>query len=244
MTLRALGIAASGGRAFLRQIDLIAANLANANTIGYKRNRASFADLPAWGGLGAGVRLQSVERLFEPGTLQATHRELDLAIEGEGFLRVSLPDRRIAFTRAGNLRLDDDGNLTTADGHLIDPPVQVPPGFSRIVIDPEGLVQAFDGQDLQPVGQIELARFANPSGLESIGESLFGATAASGERLDGIPGQGFGVIRQGHLEQSNVDPVRELADLVQAQRAFEMNARTIQAADEILQSINNLRRKP
>ena len=149
----------------------------------------------------------------------------------------------MALNRAGNLSLDEEGNLRTSEGYLIDPPVAVPPGFSKIVIDPTGLVQGFDGQELQPIGQIELAKFPNPSGLQSAGSNLFRATPAAGERIDGLPGQDLGVIRQGHLEQSNVDPLRELADLVQAQRAFEINSRVLQAADEILQSVNNLRRK-
>src|SRR5689334_14011926 len=138
MSIRSLSIAAMGGRALLQQIDLLSANLANANTIGYKRSRATTAEL-----LGGGVRIQSTERLFEAGKLQATQRELDLAVEGEGFLRVVLPDRSTAFTRAGNLKLDADGNLTTADGYLIDPPVAVPPGFTKLVIDPSGLVQGY-----------------------------------------------------------------------------------------------------
>ena len=233
MSLRALAIAAGGGRALLQQIDLIAANIANAQVAGYKRTRATFAD----------ARLQSTDKLLDQGKLQATQRELDLAIEGEGFLRVMMPDRTAAYTRAGNLRLDADGNLATADGYLVDPPVTVPPGFTKLVIDPSGLVQGFDGQDLQELGRIELTRFANPSGLQSFGATLFRETDAAGERLEGVPGEGLGVIRQGHLEQSNVDPMRELADLVQAQRAFELNSRLMQAADEILQSVNNLRRK-
>jgi len=239
MSLRALSIAAGGGRALLHQIDVIAGNLANVNSVGYKRSRVTTADLPER----AGVRLQSTEKLFDAGKLQATQRELDLAIEGEGFLRLLLPDQSVAFTRAGNLSLDAQGNLATAEGYLVDPPVMVPAGFSRIVIDPTGLVQGFDGQELQPLGQIELSRFANPSGLQAAGSNLFRAGEAAGERVDGPPGQGLGVIRQGHLEQSNVDPLRELVDLIQAQRAFEINSRTIQAADEILQNVNNLRRK-
>lgn len=227
MSLRALTTAASGGRSCLRQIDLISANIAQANTIGYKRSRM------------IGSTHQATETLFEQGKLQATQRELDLAIEGEGFLRVLLPDQTVAFTRAGNLRLDDQGNLMTSDGHLVDPPVMVPQGFSRIVIGPTGLVQGFDGEELQELGRIELTRFANPSGLQAAGATLFRETPAAGERIDGAPG----VIRQGHLEQSNVDHLRELADLVQAQRAFEINSRMMQAADEILQSINTLRRK-
>lgn len=238
MSLRALAIAAGGGRALLQQIDLIAANIANAQLAGYKRTRAAFADLD-----GGGVRLQSAEKLLDQGKLQATQRELDLAIEGDGFLRVLLPDQTTAFTRAGNLKLDAEGNLATADGNLVDPPVTVPPGFTKLVIDPSGLVQGFDGRELQPLGQIELTRFANPAGLQPFGSTLFRETAAAGERFDGPPGDDLGVIRQGHLEQSNVDPLRELADLIQAQRAFELNSRLMQAADDILQSVNNLRRK-
>jgi flagellar basal-body rod protein FlgG len=230
MSLRALAIAAGGGRALLQQIDLISANIAGAQLAGYKRTRATFADL-----VGGGVRLQSTEKLLDQGKLQATQRELDLAIEGEGFFRVLLPDQTVAYTRAGNLKLDPEGNLTTADGYLIDPPVLIPPGMSKIVIDSTGLMHDQDGD---PIGQIELTRFANPAGLQSFGTTLFRETEAAGEKVDGV-----GVVRQGHLEQSNVDPMRELADLIQAQRAFELNSRLMQAADEILQSVSNLRRK-
>lgn len=241
MSLRALGIAATGGRALLRRIDVIAHNLAHVNDAGFHRSRVNVADLR-----GAGVQVQGAEKLFDSGKLQSTQRELDLAIEGEGFLRVVLPDQSVGFTRAGNLRLDAQGRLATSDGFLIDPPVQVPPSMSKLVIDPSGLVQGFDPkapEALQPLGQIEITRFVNPSGLQSAGGALYRATPAAGERLDGRPGEGLGLIRQGHLESSNVDAVRELVDLIQAQRAFEMNSRTLQAADEILQSINNLRRK-
>jgi flagellar basal-body rod protein FlgG len=246
MTLRALSIAASGGRALLRQIDTIASNLANVNSIGYHRSRVNFTDLMMQGSSSSGVRYQSTDMLFDPGKLQATQRELDLAIEGDGFLRVVLPDQSAAFTRAGNLSLDARGNLVTPDGYLIDPPINVPSTISKIVIDPTGLVQGFDAQSpeaLQPLGQLEVTRFANPSGLQQVGSGLYRATPSAGERLDGQPGRGLGVIRQGHLEQSNVDAIRELVDLIQAQRAFELNSRTIQAADEILQNVNNLRRK-
>ncbi|HVE39461.1 MAG TPA: flagellar hook-basal body complex protein [Planctomycetota bacterium] len=241
MSLRALAIAATGSRALLQQIDLIAGNLSHATSVGYKRSRASFADLLDR----SGVRLQSTSRMFDAGKLQATQRDLDLAVEGEGFLRVLLPDRSVAFTRAGNLSLDPDGNLSSADGYLVDPPIAVPPGYTKLTIDSTGLVQGVypDADEPQELGQIELTKFQNPTGLESAGGTLFRATEAAGERIDGQPGQDFGAIRQGHLEQSNVDPLRELADLIQAQRAFELNNRVMQAADEILQSVNNLRRK-
>jgi flagellar basal-body rod protein FlgG len=241
MSIRALAIAATGGRALLQQIDLIAANLANANSVGYKRNRATFADLLDR----AGARLQTTARMFDAGKLQATQRDLDLAVEGDGFLRVLLPDQSVAFTRAGNLSLGPDGQLSTADGYLLDPPLVVPPGYSKLTIDSSGLVQGLypDSDEPQALGQIELTTFQNPAGLQTAGGTLFRATDAAGERRDGLPGPELGTIRQGHLEQSNVDPLRELADLIQAQRAFELNSRVMQAADEILQSVNNLRRK-
>jgi flagellar basal-body rod protein FlgG len=237
MSIRALAIAATGGRALLQQIDLIAANLANANRVGYKRSRATFGDLLDR----AGARLQSTSRLFDSGKLLATQRELDLAVDGDGFLRVLLPDQSVAFTRAGELKLDSDGNLATPEGYLVDPPVLVPPGYTKLVIDAAGQVEGtYPGSDEpQELGRIELTTFQNPERLQSDGGSLFRATEAAGEQGLG----NAGAIRQGHLEQSNVDPMRELADLIQAQRAFELNSRVMQAADEILQSVNNLRRK-
>ncbi len=240
MTLRALSIAASGGRALLHQIDLIAGNLAHANAVGYKRSRAGFADTLD------GVRLQGTRKLFEQGRLRPTERDLDVALEGEGFLRVLLPDRSPAFTRGGSLRIDADGNLITSEGHLVDPPVVVPPGVSKVVIDSSGSVHVPDPSEpaeLLPIGQLEVSRFVDPSALAAIGPNLYRATDAAGERRDGTPGGEFGSIRQGHLEQSTVDPLRELVDLLQAQRAFELNNRAIQAVDEILQSVNTLRRK-
>ncbi|HLY08218.1 MAG TPA: flagellar hook-basal body complex protein [Planctomycetota bacterium] len=233
MTLHALGIAAAGGAALLRRLDAISANLANADTVGARRARLT-SD-------------QVLDTIFESGTLEVTQRDLDLAVEGEGFFRVRLPDGSPAFTRAGNLTKTADGLLATADGLVLDPPVQVPPFLSTLTIDPDGLVRGLDprspGQPM-PVGQIELSRFSNVSGLQSLGGALFRATDAAGDQIDGRPGEGFGTIRQGVLEQSNIDPMRELMDLFHTQRAFELNNQVIQAADDILQSINTLRRKP
>jgi flagellar basal-body rod protein FlgG len=265
MALRALSIAATGGRALMSQIDTIANNLANVNTTSYKRTRANFADLfyqqvqragfgepgrtqhPTGHFFGSGVRLVSTEKLFDQGELQATQRDLDLAIEGEGFLRIVLPDQTVVFTRAGNLNIDSQGNLVTPDGYLLDPPITVSENITRIFIDQTGLIQGFDPQTpdtLQNIGQVELTRFINPSGLESIGDNLYRQTPAAGDRIDGQPGQGqgFGIIRQGFLEQSNVDVIKELVDLIQAQRAFEINSKSIETADQILQTINNIRR--
>jgi flagellar basal-body rod protein FlgG len=263
--LRALSIAATGGRSMMEQIDTIANNLANANTTSYKKTRANFADLfyqqvqragfgeagrnqdPSGTFFGSGVRLVSTEKLFEQGTLQNTNRDLDFAIEGQGFFRVILPDQTTAFTRAGNFSIDAQGNLVTSEGLLLDPAITVSQNITRIFIDTTGLVQGFDPQTpetLQAVGQLELTRFINPSGMESIGDNLYRQTPAAGDRIDGQPGQGqgFGIIRQGFLEQSNVDVIKELVDLIQAQRAFEINSKSIETADQILQTVSQLRR--
>jgi flagellar basal-body rod protein FlgG len=233
MSLQALSIAAAGGDALLRRLDAISANLANAGVAGARRQRLT----PD----------QVLETIFEPGPLASTSRELDLAIEGEGFFRVRLPDDGAAFTRAGNLTRNGDGLLATADGLPLDPPVRVPSFITKLTIDPDGFVRGLDPESpeaLVPLGQIELSRFENVSGLQSVGGALFRATDAAGDRLDGRPGEGLGLIRQGALEQSNIDPMRELMDLFHTQRAFELNNRVIEAADGILQSINTLRRKP
>jgi len=226
MTLRALSIAAAGGSALLRRMDALYANLANAGMPGARR-------LP-------------LEDSFHPGRLEATQRDWDVAIEGEGFLRVVLADGTTAFTRAGTLGRNSEGYLT-ADGRVIDPPLQAPAFITKLTIGPDGFVQGLDPEEPEarmPIGQIELSRFAHPSGLEPVTSTLFRATDAAGDRIDGRPGEGLGAIRQGHLEESTIDPMRELMELVHVQRAFELNNRVIQAADEILQNINNLRRKP
>ena len=233
MSLRALSIAAAGGDALLRRLDAISANLANADVAGARRTRMT-AD-------------QVLETIFEPGTLAETHRDLDVAIDGDGFFRVLRADGGEVFTRAGHLTKTTDGLLATAEGLPLDPPVRVPSFVTTLTIDPDGLVRGLDAESPGrpvPIGQIELSRFENLSGLQSLDGALFRATDAAGRRIDGLPGDGFGLLRQGRLEQSNIDPMRELMDLFHTQRAFELNNRVIQAADEILQSINTLRRKP
>ena len=264
MALRALSIASTGGRALMHQIDTIANNLANVNTTAFKRSRANFADLfyqqvqragfgepgrnqsPTGLSFGTGVKLVSTEKLFEQGALKETQRQWDLAINGEGFFRVLLPDQTEAFTRAGNFNVDSEGNVVTAEGYPLIPPLTVSENIAGVLIDQTGLVQGFDTanpETLTDVGQLELTRFINPSGLEAIGDNLYRETPASGTRIEGQPGQGegFGSIRQGFLEESNVDVIKELVDLISAQRAFEINGNSIKAADEILQAVNNLR---
>lgn len=264
MALRALSIAATGGRALMNKIDTIANNLANVNTTAFKKSRANFADLfyqqiqragfgqaqvsqvPTGLAFGTGVKLISTEKLFEQGALERTDRDLDIAIDGEGFLSVTLPDSTIAYTRSGNLNIDSQGNIVTPQGFLLQPPITVPENVTRVFIDTTGLIQGFDPTQvdtLQALGQVVLTRFINPSGLEAFGDNLYRETPASGQPLVGEPAQnGFGLIRQGFLEESNVDVVKELVDLIQTQRAFEINGNSIQAADEILQAVNNLRR--
>ena len=264
MALRALSIAATGGRALMQQIDTIANNLANVNTTAFKRARANFADLfyqqvqragfgepgrnqsPTGLSFGTGVKLVSTEKLFEQGSLKETQREWDLAINGAGFFRVLMPDQTEVFTRAGNFNVDSEGNVVTAEGYLLIPPITVSEEIAGVLIDETGLVQGFDTEnpgELTDVGQLELTRFINPSGLEAIGDNLYRETAAAGTRIEGEPGQGegFGTIQQGFLEESNVDVIKELVDLITAQRAFEINGNSIKTADEILQAVNNLR---
>ena len=265
MALRALSIAATGGRALMSKIDTIANNLSNVNTAGFKRTRTNFADLfyqhvqhagfgtvernqmPSGMAFGTGVRLVSTQKIHSQGALKTTEQQFDLAIDGEGFFRVRLPDDTIAYTRAGNFAKDSEGNFVTAQGYLLDPPMTIPQDVIGIMIDITGLIQGFDPQnpqDLEQIGQLEITRFVNPSGLEAVGDNLYRATAAAGTPIEGQPGtgQGFGLIRQGFLEESNVDVIKELVELIEAQRAFEINSSTIETADEILQSVNNLRR--
>ena len=265
MTLRALSIAATGGRALMSKIDTIANNLANVNTTAFKKTRANFSDLfyqqiqragfgeadrnqnPTGIAYGTGVQLVSTEKLFQQGSLERTDRQLDIAVDGQGFFRVTLPDNTIGFTRAGNLNVDSEGNVVTPNGYLLEPALSIPENITSIFIDTTGKVQGLDPANpeaLTEIGQIQLTRFINPSGLEAVGDNIYKETPASGQRIDGEPGQGngFGVIRQGFLEESNVDVIKELVDLIQTQRAFEINGNSIKASDEILQSVNSLRR--
>lgn len=264
MALRALSIAATGGRALMNKIDTIANNLSNVNTTGFKKSRANFSDLfyqqiqragfgeaeksqvPTGLAFGTGVKLVSTEKIFSQGTLERTDGDFDIAIEGEGFLSILLPDGTQGYTRAGNLNVDSQGNVVTPQGYLLNPQISVPSNVTRVFIDVTGLIQGFDPtspQTMQSVGQFQLTRFVNPSGLEAMGDNLFRETPASGNPITGTPSQGgFGQIRQGFLEESNVDVIKELVDLIQTQRAFEINGNSIQASDQILQAVNNLRR--
>ncbi len=259
--IRALRAAASGMIAQQTHIDTIANNMANVGTTGFRRSRAEFQDLvyqqvrtpggtTADGGtlptgiqIGQGTRTVSTEFIHSQGTMQQTGNPLDLAIEGDGFLQVTRPGGDIAYTRAGNLKLDQDGRLVTVDGLPIDPAVNIPPDATSITIGADGTIsvtQPGDGQS-QEVGQLQIARFANNAGLQALGRSMFRPTTASGQPLVTTPGQdGSGTFAQGFLEGSNVEVVNEMIDLISSQRAYELNQRVIQAADEMLRKTTDV----
>lgn len=261
--MRALSIAASGMQAQQLNVDVISHNIANMNTTAYKRQRAEFQDmlyqnmerpgatssasgaiLPLGIQLGVGVRADAVGRITEQGGISATENPYDLAINGRGFLQVTLPSGQTAYTRAGNLAVNADGQIVTADGYALEPSITVPQEATAIQISRDGIVEVtLAGQsDPQQLGQIEIASFINPAGLEGIGDNLYLETPASGSPNTATPGSpGLGTLMQGYLELSNVNAVEEISALIVAQRAYEMNARVITAADEMLQSTTQLR---
>jgi len=258
----ALRTAASGMIAQQRMIDVIANNLANVNTTGFKRSRATFEDVlyetlqgealvnyqsnesVAPVQVGKGVRVANVLRYHQQGTLQQTGRPFDLAIEGDGYFRIQRPDGTEAYTRDGSFTLSSNGALVTGGGYLVQPGVTVPADAVEVVISANGIVSVRSGDvGAQPVeiGRVELARFANPTGLESLGENLYRETVASGQPITGQPQEaGFGRVVQGTLEASNVEIVVEMTDMIAAQRAYEINAKAIRATDDMMQSTNDL----
>ncbi len=262
--MKSLSTAATGMLAQQRNVEVISNNIANLNTVGFKRQRAEFQDLlyqtlerpgavssstgtivPNGVQIGAGVRTGSVYRITEQGNVTSTGNDFDLAISGRGFFRVQLPDGVDAFTRAGNFAISPDGEIVTEDGYLVSPGVTVPEDATDIAISETGIVQAriAGDENLTELGTLELVTFFNESGLEAIGDNLLLETAASGTRVIGEPGDpGFGRILQGFVETSNVDPVQEITALIAAQRAYEMNARVIETSDEMLATNANLRR--
>ncbi|MFO7173250.1 MAG: flagellar basal-body rod protein FlgG [Bacillota bacterium] len=258
--IRALYSAASGMAAQQVQTDVIANNLANVNTPGYKASRAAFEDLlyqelqagpdtPGPVQLGNGVRLAATQRSFQQGSLTRTGEPLHVAIQGPGFLRVRREDGTEAYTRDGSLSLSGAGQLVTAQGLLVlsefGTPIQVPPGAADVQIGSDGLVTYWDSQFQQrvPVGRIGLASFVNPGGLLALGGNLYQATPNAGAIQYGAPGQyGLGTLLPGHLENSNVEVVTEMVNLIVAQRVYELNSRALQSADEMLAMVNQLRR--
>ncbi|MFN3834577.1 MAG: flagellar basal-body rod protein FlgG [Glycocaulis sp.] len=261
--MRALSTAATGMEAQQLNVEVIAHNLANMNTTAFKRQRAEFQDLlyqnmgqvgaassdagtivPTGLQIGLGVQAGSVYRITEQGSLSQTGNELDLAISGRGYFRIELPNGGEAYTRAGSFSRSPEGQLVTSDGYMVMPGIAIPEEARRVEVNQQGQVQVTLDGDAEPqiLGQLELVNFANEAGLEAAGDNLYLETAASGAANVGVPGQpGFGIIRQGFIETSNVDAVTEITALIRAQRAYEMNARVISAADEMLAASANLR---
>jgi flagellar basal-body rod protein FlgG len=260
--MRALSIAATGMLAQQTNVEVIANNLANMNTTGYKEQRAEFQDLlyqnveqagaqssdsgtvlPSGIQLGAGVRTAAVYRVTGQGDLQTTSNPYDVAINGEGFFRVQMPDGTDAYTRAGNFALSPQGQIVTDKGYVVSPGIAIPATATAVTINAQGQVAAqVPGQTApQTVGQLELTRFPNDSGLNAVGDNLFLETASSGSPQSGVPGStGYGTLQQGFLETSNVNAVSEITSLITAQRAYEMNSKVVSAADEMLQTTARL----
>jgi flagellar basal-body rod protein FlgG len=253
--MKALAIAATGMNAQQTNLEVIANNIANINTTGYKRARAEFTDLlyqvdraqgvpnrananvvPEGVSIGLGVKTAAVRNVHIQGPLTNTGNSLDLAITGKGWLEIEGADGQTLYTRAGALNTNGTGQLVTVDGFPVQPGITVPTDAVEVIVNKSGQVFArIDGQmDLQDLGQLTLANFANEAGLAPLGDNLFQETVASGPATVGVPGDpGFGTIQQGYLESSNVDPVKEITELISAQRAYEMNSKVIQAADEM-----------
>ena len=260
--LRSLYTAATGMQAEQLKMDTIANNLANVNTTGFKRTRAEFQDLlsetivqaqpagPQGGGqpaplqVGLGVRTGSTTRSMAQGDMVSTQNQYDVAIEGNGYFRVQRTNGDIAFTRAGNFRVDDTGRLVTQRGELLEPGITVPPDTIAVTVQPDGTVLAKvpNRTDQTTLGRIDLTTFTNPGALEAIGGNLFQPTAASGQELQVHPGdQGVGTLSQGFLETANVQAVVEMVDMISTQRSYEMNSKVIQTADQMLQRLTSLR---
>lgn len=268
MAIQALHTAASGMKALDFKLSVVANNLANIETTAFKRSRVNFEDLlyrtleqpglrnglefpiPLGQQVGLGVQVANTQLNFEQGAFDQTGAPLDLALEGDGFFQVQAfldGQEKTVYTRAGNFTQNADGELVLVNsiGVRLEPPITIPQDAVEIAVSPQGLIQvrtqgAFEFQD---VGQIELARFINPAGLKQIGKNLYDQTDASGPPITANPTQdGTGAVISGTLELSNVDPVRELVELIRTQRSFELNSQSIQSADETLQTVNNLRR--
>jgi flagellar basal-body rod protein FlgG len=244
-------------------VEVLSNNIANMRTTGFKRQRAEFADLlyqnlrrmgtdssdsgtvvPTGSQVGSGVRLTATARIMSQGSLLATQKPLDLAILGEGYFRIQLPDGRTAYTRDGSFERSATGTLVTVDGYTVGQGITIPQNARDITVNAQGLIQAMVGNasTATTLGRLELSTFVNAPGLEAIGNNLMLETAASGPAQIANPGDpGLGTILQGNLEMSNVNPVSEISELIAAQRAYEMNSRVIKAVDEMLSSTANIR---
>lgn len=261
--IRSLWTAATGMEAQQLNMDVIANNLANVNTTGFKKSRVDFQDLlyqtmrtagaaetegnqiPTGIQVGLGVRPGGVQKVHTQGDVQATGNQLDVVIEGDGFFQVMLPSGKYGYTRDGSFKMDGNGRLVTSDGYTIWPEITIPKATSEISIGAQGAVLAKEnGQtEAQKLGDLKIVKFQNPAGLANIGRNLMVQSGSSGEPTEDVPGQnGLGTLSQGFLEMSNVKVVEEMVNLIVAQRAYEVNSKSIQTADEMLSIANQLRR--
>jgi flagellar basal-body rod protein FlgG len=255
-----LWVAKTGLDAQQTRMDVISNNLANANTTGYKSARASFQDLvyqnlrqpggqtteqtqaPSGLMLGTGVRVAGSEKLFTQGNIEQTGNSLDVAVQGRGFLQVTMPDGTIAYTRDGSLHMDQNGQIVTANGYAVDPAVSIPANAQSVTIGSDGTISvSLPGQAaMQQIGTVQLADFINPAGLQPNGDNLYLETASSGSPQIGQPGlNGLGTLAQGALESSNVNVVEQMVDMIETQRTYEMNSKAVSAADSMLQFLTN-----
>jgi len=261
--MRSMDIAGTGMQAQQTNVEVISNNIANMTTTGFKRRRAEFQDLiyqnlrrvgsnssdtgsvvPSGAQVGLGVKTAAIYRINAQGNLQQTSNTLDMAIQGHGYFQVTMPTGETAYTRDGTFGLAPDGTIVTADGHTVQPGLQIPSAATDVTVNSSGQVQVtLQGQTApQTVGQLQIAVFANEAGLESQGDNLFLQTSASGAPVAGNPGtQGFGTVMQGFVESSNVNVVSEITSLITAQRAYEMNSKVISASDEMMSTLTNLR---
>ncbi|MGP1256228.1 MAG: flagellar basal-body rod protein FlgG [Kiloniellales bacterium] len=261
--MRSLSIGATGMLAQQMNVEVISNNIANMNTTGYKRGRTEFHDLlyqdlrrvgsassdagtivPSGVQVGLGVKAAAVYRITEQGNIMITDNTFDIAVNGKGYFQVELPSGDTGYSRAGSFQLSPDGDLVTPDGYLVQPGITIPLDAAGVTINASGEVWVDIQGQVAPtnVGQLELATFANEAGLEAIGDNLFLETAASGAANVASPGtEGFGTILQGALETSNVNVVQEITNLITAQRAYEMNSKVIQASDEMMRSVSQMR---
>jgi len=261
--MQSLYTASTGMLAMQTQIDTTANNIANVNTIGFKKSRAEFSDLmysvmeyagtatsdvtqsPTGIEVGLGVRSTAINKIFAEGSLKQTNNQLDISITGRGFFKMELPDGTQVYSRNGAFKVDQNGTMVNSDGYTVIPQIVIPPNATNISIGTDGTVTVIQPGQVQAaqIGQIQTTNFINPAGLHSLGDNLFIETDSSGQPVEGIPGiDGLGTLRQGFVELSNVELVVELTDLITGQRAYDSNSKVITTSDEMLQTTNNLKR--
>lgn len=260
--MRALGIAATGMQAQQTTVEVIANNIANVSTTGFKRSMAQFQDLlyqstarvgtasseagtilPTGSQQGLGVRLSGITRVTSQGTLTETDNTLDLAIDGEGYFGVKLPSGDIAYTRDGNFSTSSTGQIVTSDGYPVEPGITIDQNATAVTINQAGqVIETTASGKQRTIGQLQLFRFVNEAGLQALGGNNFMPTDASGDATEGLPSDpGYGAVRQGYVEASNVNVVQEMTSLIEAQRAYEMNSKVVDAADQMMQTTNQSR---